>query len=731
MAEEFYRLDLVVNVTGEDQAKGKLQALDKFIEHTRKRGEMLNRMQVGPAVRLVDRISGPARQIEQHMQRVQQAAGVLDRARIAPLLTVRDNLTSSVLKADQIIKKLDLAQASPIIAAQDRVSSVVTRMNAALEAINKGNFSAAVEMKGNIIEEAMKAKAALAALNEVKIGPVAELRGELFYQLTKALAEMRKLDELTVEPKATLRDLITWKAREIGSALRGLTSRAWTVTIQAKDQVTNAVKRITGALTSPLTMLGASAGVYGLGKATLGAAMTWETQAIAMEHWLKGNKKLAQEVTGWLEQFAAATPFEMEDLFPAMSRAIGISEGDVKLAERMVKLAADMAGLTPGKTVRDAMEALADAQMGEFERLKEFQMKMTQEEFKKLGGFAGFLQKAEGMFAGGSEKLSKSAIGRLSTIVDTIKTLFRSAGFGILEAIKPRLDKITDWFDRNKRTVERWKENLTRLGRDAFEGLLTKGEILLRSLMSKFEDPGFQQLDWGSKIALLIDETAKVVIPKVTEVAVNIGLTFGKEMAKGLYKAAEENPLVGMIIGAYLGKTFGPWGLVIGAAGGAMPGVGKKVGEHLPGSEYYVTKKVQEQQKAWESLNKAKPGEPLRKNQYLSAPRHALGGIFTRPHLGLIGEAGAEAVIPLSARLRTRALDLWQQTGEYLGVKTYALGGFTGLVPAVAASGGSVNVTVAGVTVNIAGSEVNEEALAMRIGGEIVRHIKRALQNRG
>lgn len=51
---------------------------------------------------------------------------------------------------------------------------------------------------------------------------------------------------------------------------------------------------------------------------------------------------------------------------------------------------------------------------------------------------------------------------------------------------------------------------------------------------------------------------------------------------------------------------------------------------------------------------------------------HATGGILTRPHLGLVAEAGPEAIIPLSARMRARALELWQQTGELLGVTPHA-----------------------------------------------------------
>lgn len=45
---------------------------------------------------------------------------------------------------------------------------------------------------------------------------------------------------------------------------------------------------------------------------------------------------------------------------------------------------------------------------------------------------------------------------------------------------------------------------------------------------------------------------------------------------------------------------------------------------------------------------------------------HAMGGIMTSPHVGLVAEDGPEAIIPLGGSRRTRALDLWNQTGSIL-----------------------------------------------------------------
>ena len=45
---------------------------------------------------------------------------------------------------------------------------------------------------------------------------------------------------------------------------------------------------------------------------------------------------------------------------------------------------------------------------------------------------------------------------------------------------------------------------------------------------------------------------------------------------------------------------------------------------------------------------------------------HAAGGIFSQPHIGLVAEAGREAIIPLENK--ARGIPLWQAAGEEMGV---------------------------------------------------------------
>lgn len=81
-----------------------------------------------------------------------------------------------------------------------------------------------------------------------------------------------------------------------------------------------------------------------------------------------------------------------------------------------------------------------------------------------------------------------------------------------------------------------------------------------------------------------------------------------------------------------------------------------------------------------------------------SVLEHAWGGIMTKPHMGIVAEDGAEGIIPLSPSKRGRGIDLWQRTGELLGVQPYEDGGIVGdepeRIPKGVPTGGGNNITI-------------------------------------
>ncbi|WP_446897423.1 transglycosylase SLT domain-containing protein [Clostridium sp. LBM24168] len=62
----------------------------------------------------------------------------------------------------------------------------------------------------------------------------------------------------------------------------------------------------------------------------------------------------------------------------------------------------------------------------------------------------------------------------------------------------------------------------------------------------------------------------------------------------------------------------------------------------------------------------------------LTGKKYANGGITSGPEISIRGEAGTEAIIPLSPNRRNRGLSLWQQAGKMLGVRMFANGGIVG-----------------------------------------------------
>ncbi|OPX90280.1 MAG: Chromosome partition protein Smc [Pelotomaculum sp. PtaB.Bin104] len=430
--------------------------------------------------------------------------------------------------------------------------------------------------------------------------------------------------------------------------------------VELRNRAMGALGNVGSALASPYALIGGGASLYGLGNLTIGQAMEFEQQQISMEHWLQGNKELAKEYTDWLDSFAARTPFEMGDVFPAGARAVNVADGDIKNAERLMTIAGDMAALTPGKTMEQAMEALADVKVGEYARLQEFGFKWK----KELGGYEDFLKQAEKKFAGGAAKLSKTSKGQISTITDTIKTQFRAAGQGILVAMDPRLQKITDWFNENPATVAAWRNNIMNMAQEAFEGLLASGETFLGRLMAKFEDPGFQRLGWGGKLVAMISEASRIAVPAAASAGAQLGVEFGQGIAKGIWGAAAKDPLVALAVGFWVGgKVPGPIPVKIaaGVAVASAPAV-------VEGTKGYISDRKEAAKQSgvegavdWLNKNYRPGGAPVVPGGTMSA--YASGGFANRP--SVFGEAGLEAAIPIDGSSRSQ--NIWERAGELNG----------------------------------------------------------------
>ncbi|HBF0668870.1 tail protein [Clostridioides difficile] len=244
-----------------------------------------------------------------------------------------------------------------------------------------------------------------------------------------------------------IKDLATEKIERIKSNVKSFGKFIARPAIKLKDETKGMIDKIKNRLTSLSTIV--PVGAAGM---AVKSGMELEQQQISMRHFMGvGNKgKSSKELDGMsasylkdLRNNANATPFETGEVISAGTRSLQIAGGNTKDAMQMVKLAEDMAALNPGKTVGDAMEALADMNIGEMARLTEFGVKASSTDDPKE-----VQKKLETMYNGGANKLAESGSGLLSTIMGKLKSNIADIGLGMLEPLKPVMTGLIGFIDQ-------------------------------------------------------------------------------------------------------------------------------------------------------------------------------------------------------------------------------------------------------------------------------------------
>lgn len=200
-----------------------------------------------------------------------------------------------------------------------------------------------------------------------------------------------------------------------------------------------------------------------------------ETFRGTLETTMKDTKKAA-DYLNWAMTFAAQTPFEIPQVVQA---TVKLSNYGLE-AKKVLPMVGDMASVM-GKSIDQAVEAIADAQTGELERLKEFGItkKMIQAELVKEGkndivnakgqitDYAAFnaalFKIMEDRYKGGMERASHTFTGMMSNLKDWWGTLGRSLGAGIFDKIKAGLEvllaKLNDL--QSNGTIQKWVDKFS------------------------------------------------------------------------------------------------------------------------------------------------------------------------------------------------------------------------------------------------------------------------------
>ncbi|TEB14604.1 hypothetical protein Psfp_02745 [Pelotomaculum sp. FP] len=430
--------------------------------------------------------------------------------------------------------------------------------------------------------------------------------------------------------------------------------------VRLKDETVGQISKIKNGLFSlqgAATMALGAFGIGKLGEATIGAAAKSELQLKTMQAVLKDQQK-AREYMAWTMQESADTMFNDVEMMTSALSLTPYARENISDFKEMMRTAEVLASINPAEGMAGGAFALREALSGDFVSLQErFNLprsvinqlkegKTTAKEYLQV------VQKAAenlGFTYETVKEQGRTSIGLWNSITGNINAMFRSTGEGMLESIQPRLQKISDWFDKNQDTVAAWKSRLVSLGQETFEGILSKGEYFLGGLMAKFDDPGFQELDWQGKLSSILDDVQTVVVPKAGEVASKIGAEFGSKFAKGVISTIESDRRVGLLVAAWAGLSVPgpPWAKL--AAFGAIA-----ITPELKNAGAEFTNPFTEFESRWQTRKEAGVfGSAPDKNEErwnsigeTSTPEGTLGGIKNKGWQGLFGHASGLPYVP-------------------------------------------------------------------------------------
>lgn len=214
---------------------------------------------------------------------------------------------------------------------------------------------------------------------------------------------------------------------------------------QRMGQVSSGTKRVNtafGKLKSLIPVMGIAgliAGLKGLVTGIINVRKEFEKYEAVLSNTLGSEQKARQEMN-MLKEFAAETPFQLNELTGSFVKLV--NQGFKPSREEMTKLG-DLASST-GKGIDQLAEAVIDAQVGEFERLKEFGIRAQKQgdkvtfTFKEQAKQVDFTSKSiqkyilslgevEGV-SGSMDKISKTLGGRISNLGDAWDNLLNSLG---------------------------------------------------------------------------------------------------------------------------------------------------------------------------------------------------------------------------------------------------------------------------------------------------------------
>jgi hypothetical protein len=254
-------------------------------------------------------------------------------------------------------------------------------------------------------------------------------------------------------------------------------------------------------LRTQVVQLAAALGVGKLATSLVQTAAQFEKFGAQLRT-IEGSSEAAEQSLDWITEFAKKTPYDLEQVTQAFvsMKAYGIDPTDGAL-ETLGNTAAAM-----GKPLQQAVEALADAMTGEYERLKEFGIRATTEgdqvTFRYIQNGQEMAKTAQKnsqamiqdtlqaiwneRYAGGITTMQDSWMGMTSNLGDLWTGFQREiADAGAFDALKDVLRELLDEVNRLSKSGElkQWAKGVS----DALVALIN-GMVSLTKFMAENAD---------------------------------------------------------------------------------------------------------------------------------------------------------------------------------------------------------------------------------------------------
>ncbi|MFS8639307.1 MAG: tape measure protein [Symbiobacteriaceae bacterium] len=318
-------------------------------------------------------------------------------------------------------------------------------------------------------------------------------------------------------------DRATPVIERVGGTLRNITGRTWRISLSVATAPLRALDWVWRRLTSIQSLVAAFLASQAFRHGILGPlALESRLQRarIGFETFL-GSAQRAQQFIAELQRFAAETPFEMVELLDWSVQLLPVFRGNTEMVLRTLRAFGDAAAMTGAGVEGMSLALLGFRQIATMGRLQMEELRqvtenllvplepileelgIAKEDLKDLGkkgipaarAMEAILRALErpverGGFLGGMARQMATLENQVTRLRDHLTMSFvQPWGQGLASGVAAALGRVSDWFERNRTTVERWSQKIEQAGRLLGDWFAQRVERFFARLQSLMADP--------------------------------------------------------------------------------------------------------------------------------------------------------------------------------------------------------------------------------------------------